>query len=134
MIDKSWETIKKFNEKDVIEFAKLTGDNNRIHTDLDYAKNSIFGGTVVHGIFVASLFSKIFGKIFPGEGSIYLKQDLKFVAPVFVGDKIIARVTLKEFKQKNFNGIFKCICLNQNDEEVVLGSALIKFPKDFIYN
>ena len=134
MIDKSWETIKKFNEKDVIEFAKLTGDNNRIHTDLDYAKNSIFGSTIVHGMFVASLFSKIFGKIFPGEGSIYLKQDLKFVAPVLVGDKITARVTLKEFEQKKSNGIFECICLNQNDEKVVLGSALIKFPKDFTYN
>ena len=63
MINKSWETVKKFNEKDVIEFAKLTGDNNRIHTDLEYAKNSIFGNTVVHGMFVASLFSKVFGKI-----------------------------------------------------------------------
>ena len=70
MIDKSWETVKKFSAKDVIEFAKLTGDNNRIHTDLNYAKHSIFGKTVVLGIFVASLFSKIFGKIFPGEGSI----------------------------------------------------------------
>ena len=48
MIDKYLETIKKFNEKDVIEFAKLTGYSNRIHTDLDFAMNSIFGGLIVN--------------------------------------------------------------------------------------
>ena len=70
MLNKIWEVEKKFNEQDVISFSKLTGDNNRIHLDEEYAKKSFFGRRVVHGMLVAGLFSRIFGKIFPGEGSI----------------------------------------------------------------
>ena len=77
MLNKIWKTEKKFSERDVILFSNLTGDDNRIHLDEEYAKKSIFGEKVVHGMLVASLFSKIFGKVFPGEGSIYLKQEIK---------------------------------------------------------
>ena len=52
-----------------MSFSELTGDNNRIHLDEEYAKESFFGKRVVHGMLVASLFSRIFGKVFPGEGA-----------------------------------------------------------------
>ena len=90
MLNKIWEVEKKFNQNDVISFSNLTGDDNRIHLDEGYAKKSFFDKKVVHGMLVASLFSKIFGKVFTGEGSIYLKQELKFIAPVFIGDTISA--------------------------------------------
>ena len=128
MINKHWETSKKFSEADVTTFSNLTGDNNRIHIDSEYAKESIFGKRVVHGIFVTSLFSKIFGTVFPGEGSIYLEQEVKFIAPVFIGDLITARVILEKFDEIKLKGIFKCLCINQNGDTVIIGNAIIKFP------
>ncbi len=129
MLNKIWEIEKKFNEQDVISFSKLTGDNNRIHLDEEYAKKSLFGKRVVHGMLVASLFSKIFGKIFPGEGSIYLRQEIKFIAPVFIGDTILARVKLEKFNAEKLDGTFYCWCVNQDSEETILGSAKVRFPE-----
>ena len=129
MLNKIWEVEKQFNEQDVISFSKLTGDNNRIHLDQEYAKKSFFGKRVVHGMLVASLFSRIFGKIFPGEGSIYLKQEIKFIAPVFIGDTISAKVKLEKFNSKKLDGTFHCWCINQYDEKTILGSATVRFPK-----
>ena len=85
MLNKIWEVEKKFNENDVISFSNLTGDDNQIYLGEEYVKKSFFGKKVFHGMLIASLFSKIFGKFFPREGSIYLKQYLKFIAPVFIG-------------------------------------------------
>ena len=121
---------KNFNENDVISFSNLTGDDNRIHLDEEYAKKSFFGKKVVHGMLVASLFSKIFGKVFPGEGSIYLKQEVKFIAPVFIGDTILAKVKLEKFNPKKLDGIFDCLCINQNDKNVIIGSATVRFPSN----
>ena len=121
---------KNFNENDVISFSNLTGDDNRIHLDEEYAKKSFFGKKVVHGMLVASLFSKIFGKVFPGEGSIYLKQEIKFIAPVFIGDTILAKVKLEKFNPKKSDGIFDCLCINQNDKNVIIGSATVRFPSN----
>ena len=131
MLNKIWEIEKNFNENDVISFSNLTGDDNRIHLDEEYAKNSFFGKRVVHGMLVASLFSKIFGKVFPGEGSIYLKQEVKFIAPVFIGDTILAKVKLEKFNPKKLDGIFDCLCTNQNNENVIIGSATIRFPSNY---
>tara|TARA_B100001559_G_scaffold315024_1_gene316262 strand:- start:19 stop:423 length:405 start_codon:yes stop_codon:yes gene_type:complete len=128
VLNKIWEVEKKFNEQDVISFSKLTGDNNRIHLDEEYAKKSFFGKRVVHGMLVASLFSRIFGKIFPGAGSIYLKQDIKFIAPVFIGDTIIARVKLKKLNSEKSDGTFHCWCVNQDGKKTILGSATVRFP------
>ena len=131
MLNKIWEVEKKFNENDVISFSNLTGDDNRIHLDEEYAKNSFFGKRVVHGMLVASLFSKIFGKVFPGEGSIYLKQEVKFIAPVFIGDTILAKVKLEKFNPKKLDGIFDCLCTNQDGKNVIIGSATVRFPSNY---
>lgn len=132
MLNKIWKTEKKFSERDVILFSNLTGDDNRIHLDEEYAKKSIFGEKVVHGMLVASLFSKIFGKVFPGEGSIYLKQEIKFIAPVFIGDTILAQVKLEKFNSKNLDGVFYCFCTNQDDKNVIIGSATVRFPSNYL--
>lgn len=132
MLNKIWKTEKKFSERDVILFSNLTGDDNRIHLDEEYAKKSIFGEKVVHGMLVASLFSKIFGKVFPGEGSIYLKQEIKFIAPIFIGDTILAQVKLEKFNSKKLDGVFYCFCTNQDDKNVIIGSATVRFPSNYL--
>src|ERR1039458_7001087 len=72
-----------FTQKDVENFAKVTGDNNPIHLDNAYAAQTVFKKPIMHGFLGASIFSKVFGTLFPGEGTIYMKQSMAFVKPMF---------------------------------------------------
>jgi acyl dehydratase len=78
--------IHKFchSQKDVIAFSEVTGDKNPIHLDSEFAAKTQFKRTITHGMLSASIFSKVFGTIFPGNGTIYLNQSLNFLAPIFI--------------------------------------------------
>jgi acyl dehydratase len=65
----------KFTQNEVNQFAEVTGDKNPVHTDAEYAAKTMFKRPIMHGMLSASLFSKVFGTLFPGEGTIYLKQS-----------------------------------------------------------
>ena len=80
-----------FTQQDVVNFATASGDFNPIHLDEEYAKNSIFKTTIIHGFLGGSIFSKVFGTIFPGNGTIYLKQDLSFLKPMFTNKNYISK-------------------------------------------
>ena len=121
---------KVFTSKNVIDFAKTTEDNNLIHIDENYAKNAMFGRRIVHGMLVASMFSKIFGTIYPGEGCIYYGQTLEFRKPVFLDDKIVATVTLIDYNEEKNIGVFKTEAFNKEEKLVINGEAKIVFPKD----
>lgn len=112
--------IIKFSSKNVIDFAALTGDTNPIHIDDEFAKTSIFKKRIVHGMYVGSIFSKIIGTTFPGEGSIYLYQELKFLAPIFLDKEYLVIVkAVSVLKDKNrifletnvYDNDFKTLCL-----------------------
>ena len=79
---------KIFSLEEVIDYAKLTGDNNPLHVDSEYAKESRFGENIVHGMFVMGVISKILGTVLPGNGTIYLGQDVRFKKPVYVNQKV----------------------------------------------
>ena len=121
---------KIFTSKDVIDFANITEDNNLIHIDEAYAKNAMFGKRIVHGMLVASMFSKIFGTIYPGEGCIYYGQTLEFRKPVFLDDKIVATATLIDYNKEKNIGVFKTEAFNKEGKLVINGEAKIVFPKD----
>jgi len=122
---------KTFGTKEVEYFAEVSEDNNPIHLDSEYAAKSIFKKKVVHGILLASMFSKIFGTIYPGNGGIYLSQSIKFLKPAFVGEKITAKAELLSFDNIKKQGVFKTECYNEKDELIVTGEAKILFPKEF---
>ena len=130
-IGKVIEYKKTFTEDDVLDFAKISGDNNPIHLDKKYASESIFGQRVVHGILVTSMFSKIFGMIYPGIGGIYLSQFVKYLKPVFINEQVIAKVTLINFDYDKKRGTFKTECLKDNKVIVITGEAGILFPEKF---
>lgn len=92
----------KFSQSEVLKFAELTGDNNPVHTDDTYASKTIFKRSVMHGMLGASIFSKIFGTLFPGEGTIYLGQNLNFMRPMYPDTEYEAVLIVKEvLKDKN---------------------------------
>ncbi len=85
---------RTFSSTEVVDFAELSGDRNPVHLDEAFAATTRFGGRIVHGMLVASLFSTLLGTELPGDGTIYLGQTLKFRAPVRLGDTVIATVTI----------------------------------------
>lgn len=75
-------------ESDVLEFARLSGDNNPLHIDSAYAEGTPFKQRVVHGMFLGSLCSRLLGTQLPGRRCLYLSQELRFHQPVFIGDTV----------------------------------------------
>ena len=116
---------KTVSDKDVKQFAKLVGDNNPIHIDDEFAKNTQFGKRIVHGMFGASLISAVLGMKLPGPGVIYLSQSLQFTAPVFIGDKITAQVIVVKIREDKPIITMETNCINQNDEIVIKGEAIL---------
>ncbi len=74
----------KFTQEDVVAFAHVTGDNNPLHLDADYAATTAFKRPIIHGMLGASVFTKVLGTEYPGYGSIYVSQTLSFLRPMFV--------------------------------------------------
>lgn len=83
----------------VRSFSELTGDKNPIHLDDDYAKHSRFGRRIAHGMLVSSFISTIIATDYPGEGSIYVNQELNFILPCYIGDKLVYRIN--EIEEEN---------------------------------
>jgi len=121
----SAEITKTIEQADVDAFADLTGDHNPVHVDEEFAKTTRFRRRIVHGMLTASLISSVLANKLPGEGSVYLGQTLKFIAPVFPGDTITARVTVKEIREDKPIVKLETICINQHDEIVIRGEATV---------
>ncbi len=120
--------VKQFSPSDVDTFAAITGDFNPVHVDEEYAKKSIFKKRICHGMLVSSLFSALLGTKLPGEGSIYVGQDIKFIKPVYIGDTITAKVTITNIIHEKKRIILLTEAFNQNNELVITGEAKILYP------
>jgi len=119
---------KTITETDVYLFAGISGDANPVHINDVYARESIFKGRVAHGILTASLISTVLGMYLPGPGSIYAKQELKFLAPVHFNDTITATCTVKEKIEGRNRVIMECKVTNQDGADVIVGDATILVP------
>src|SRR6185369_2031164 len=119
------EITRTIEQADVQAFADLTGDHNPIHVDESFAQTTRFGRRIAHGMLTASLISSVLANKLPGEGSVYLGQTLQFVAPVFPGDEITARVTVKEIRADKPILKLETLCLNQRGEVVIRGEATV---------
>jgi 3-hydroxybutyryl-CoA dehydratase len=116
---------------DLIErFADVTGDHNPIHLDEDYAGKSIFKQRVAQGMLQAGLLSGILGCHFPGVGTIYLAQTLKFIKPVFIKDQIRLRLEVLEIINDKNQVRLETVFTNQSGEPVITGEALVKPPPE----
>ena len=87
---------KTISESDVYLFAGVSGDNNPVHINEEYAQTTMFKKRIVHGMFSAALISTVAGTRLPGPGCIYIDQQIKFKAPVFIGDTAKATITVTD--------------------------------------
>ena len=118
---------KKITEADIIIFAGLSGDFNPIHLDEEFAKKTRYQKRIAHGFLGASLFSGLFGTKLPGPGCVYAKQSLSFLRPVYIDDKVTARITVAKIENNGKRIIFKTDILVEN-RVVTTGEATLVFP------
>jgi len=116
---------KTITQHDIEKFADLSGDHNPIHLDAEYASHTRFSRRISHGILTSSLISAVIGNTLPGKGSIYLGQTLKFTAPVFAGDTIVARATVTSIRDDKPILTLETLCTNQRGEVVIKGEATV---------
>jgi 3-hydroxybutyryl-CoA dehydratase len=128
-IGESAEISRTITDDDVRRFAELSLDSNPLHLDDDFAATTPFGRRIAHGMLPASLISAVLGTRLPGPGCIYLKQDLRFLAPVFIGETVTARVSVSELGERN-----RCVLdteVTKDDGTVVVtGTATLLLPAE----
>jgi 3-hydroxybutyryl-CoA dehydratase len=123
------EFAKTVSESDIYLYAGITGDFNPAHINEDYAKNTFLKTRIAHGMLSAGFISTVIGTKLPGTGSIYVKQDLRFLAPVRIGDTITARVEVIEIISEKKLVRLKTTCINQEGTQVLDGEAVVSPPK-----
>lgn len=120
-----------FSQEDVNVFAAICGDNNPIHIDPVYAEGTMFKGAIVHGIFVSSLFSTLFGRSI--NGSIYVSQSMNFKSPVHVGAPVIAKMSIISIDEKKKGLLLTCstqVFIAKDGTLAVDGKAEVLVPRE----
>ena len=120
---------KTISESDVYLFAGLTGDFNPAHVNEDYARDTYFKTRIAHGMLTASFISTVIGTMLPGPGTIYMRQEVSFLAPVQFGDTVTAVVEVAEIMAEKKRVRLKTYCVNQENTTVVDGEALVSPPR-----
>jgi len=116
---------KTVTEYDVYSFAGVTGDFNPIHINTEFAKNTMFKERIAHGILSAGFISAVIGTTLPGANSIYMGQELRFLAPVKIGDTVTATVEVIEKIETKSRVILRTTVTNQDGVLVVDGKATV---------
>lgn len=121
--------VRALTEKELVLFAAVSGDVNPVHLDAEFAKTTMFGEQIAHGMWSGSLISAALATVLPGPGTIYLGQELSFRRPVKLGDTLTVTLTVKEKLSKN-RVVIDTLVTNQNEEKVVVGTATVMAPTE----
>ena len=123
------EFSKTISESDVYLFAGITGDFNPAHINQTYAEATFFKSRIAHGLLTAGFISTVIGTMLPGPGTIYIRQELNFLAPVYINDTVTASVEVLEVDVEKNRVLLKTLCKNQENELLIEGQALVSPPK-----
>ena len=118
---------KVITDSDIEMFAKVSTDHNPVHIDEKYAQNTMFKGRIAHGMLSAGLISAVIGEQLPGHGTIYMAQNLKFLAPVRPGDTVHAQVTVTDIQPEKSRVKLDCVC-TVDGKNVIIGDATVMSP------
>lgn len=120
-----------FSQEDVNNFSLVTGDDNPIHIDEEQARKSIFKRRIIHGFLSGSVFSKVFGTLWPGNGTIYMNQKMNFMKPMYAGEKYLAKFVVIEVLPRN-KFLVSTTISNRNNENTIEGEAMIKYDHNSV--
>ena len=118
---------KTITEADILLYAAVRTDTNPIHIDAEAAKQSLFGERIAHGMLSAGLISAVLGTRLPGPGSLYMRQSLRFAAPVKIGDTVKATATVTALNPEKKRATLSTVC-TVGDEVVIDGEAYVQVP------
>lgn len=118
---------KTVSEGDINSFADVSGDYNPVHMDEAYATGTFFKSRIAHGMLTASFISTVLGTRLPGHGCIYLSQNLRFLAPVRIGDTVKALARVESLDMAKRRAQFACHC-EVSGRTVVEGEATVFVP------
>jgi 3-hydroxybutyryl-CoA dehydratase len=118
---------KVITDRDIEQFAEISTDHNPVHLDDEYARDTIFEGRIAHGMLTAGLVSAVIGEQLPGHGTIYMSQNLKFLAPVRPGDLVHAEVKVVDMVIDKRRVKLDCRC-EVNGKNVLIGEAIVLAP------
>ena len=111
------------SDDDIKTLARITGDDNPVHVNDEYAKGTMFKGRIAHGMLVAGLISAVLGTKLPGPGAIYMSQQIRFLAPVRPGDQVTARARVTEWDANKGRVTLATDVSNQDGVAVISGEA-----------
>ena len=129
MMGHTTQFAKTISESDVYLYAGITGDQNPAHIDESYAQKTFFKTRIAHGMLCAGLISTVLGNRLPGNGTIYIHQEMNFLAPVRMGDTVTAQVEVLEIHPAKNRARFKTDCFNQDGIQIIDGEAVVSPPK-----
>ena len=115
-------------EQDIEQFAQVSGDDNPVHMDAEFAATTRFKQRIAHGMLSAGFISTVVGTQLPGPGCLYVSQNLKFRAPVFIGDTVTATVTIIDLNARRGYVTLDTVCC-VGDTDVIRGEAMMLVPK-----
>ena len=115
---------KTITESDIVLFAAVSGDNNAMHVNEEFAATTRFGGRIAHGFLTASVISAAVANRLPGPGTIYLSQQLNFRAPVRIGQTVHASVSVGAIDRERRRVTLETVC-RVGETVVIDGEALV---------
>ena len=118
---------KTVSEHDVALFGEVSGDTNPVHFDEAFASTTPFKGRIAHGVLTASYISTVLGMDMPGPGTIFLGLNIRFKAPVRIGDTVTAICTVRDVIAEKRRVVFDCVC-RVGDIVVIEGEATVMPP------
>jgi 3-hydroxybutyryl-CoA dehydratase len=118
---------KTITEADLLMFAGVSGDTNPLHLDEDFASRTMFESRIAHGMLTASLVSTVLGTKLPGPGAVYVSQAVRFLAPVRIGDTVVARAVVREIVPEKRRVKLATSC-QVGDKLVLEGEAVLMVP------
>lgn len=118
---------KTITETDIVIFAGISGDNNPLHLNEEFARESMFKGRIAHGMLTAVFISTVLGTKLPGPGCIYLNQEVKFLAPVRPGETVNTQVTITDIDLAKSRAVAKSVC-TVGGKPVVEGVSTLLVP------
>lgn len=119
---------KTISEADIVLFAAASGDNNAIHINDEFARSTAFGGRIAHGMLSASVISAAIANKLPGPGTVYMGQNLRFVAPVRPGDTVQATIKVAQVRPDKAVVHLDTVC-KVGDMLVITGQAVVKVTR-----